>query len=115
MLFCLIITTYVPLVTAATNDTISKRNTPITTNNQTWTITKQDGDLRTLLTKWANNVGWQLDWQVDANYPIEFDWKISGTFTEAVNQVLEATQQTSVPLKAMMYNSNKVLKIVKNQ
>ena len=81
---------------------------------QTWKVSKQDGDLRTVLTKWAQSVGWQLDWEVNANYPIEFDWVINDSFTGAINQVLIATQQTDVPLKAVMYNANKVLKIVRN-
>ena len=85
------------------------------TTQQTWTVSKQNGDLRTLLTKWSQSVGWQLDWEVDANYPIEFEWSITDSFMGAINQIMLATQQTDVPLKAIMYKANKVLRIVKNQ
>jgi len=76
-----------------------------------WTINKSDIELRTALTRWCKEAKWQLDWQVQGKFPIDFDWQVSGTFKEAVNHVLKASQQSEIPLTGTMFIKNRVLRI----
>ena len=78
---------------------------------QTWTLTKQDIELRSGLARWCKQAGWQLDWQVQGTFPIDFEWQVQGTFKEALNYALKASQQSEIPLTATMFNKNKVLRI----
>lgn len=77
----------------------------------TWTLSPSDRMLRTALSKWSKQAGWQLIWTVKADYPITTSWVLQGSFESAVNQVLQATQMQDTPLFANMYDANKVLEI----
>lgn len=76
-----------------------------------WTISKNDIELRTALARWCKDAGWQLDWQVQGKFPIDFEWQVQGTFKDAVNHVLKASQQSEIPLTATMFTNNRVLRI----
>ncbi len=76
-----------------------------------WSMMPKDKTLRGTFTKWCNSQSWQLVWNVKADYPIDTDWTISGSFENAVNEVLKATQHTEIPLMALMHDSNHVLEI----
>lgn len=79
--------------------------------SQIWELTPQDRTLRNVFTKWSKISGWQLIWNVNADYPVTSSWTITGTFEHATNEVLKASQQTSMPLLAKMHDANKVLEI----
>ena len=79
--------------------------------NSIWVLNPQDKTLRNALTKWCKTVGWQLVWNVNADYPVVTVWNISGSFESAVNQVLKASQTTNIPLLAIMHDQNHVLEI----
>lgn len=79
--------------------------------NSTWTLSPSDKTLRNSLTRWCRATGWQLIWNVNADYPIVTFWSIHGSFENAVNQVLAASQSTNVPLLATMHDQNHVLEI----
>lgn len=79
--------------------------------NMTWEITTNDRTLRAALNRWCKTANWQLIWNVNADYPITSNWMISGKFEHAVNEVLKASQETSLPLFAKMHDSNRVLEI----
>ncbi len=84
---------------------------PIDQQIKIWTISKSDIELRTALARWAKTAGWQLDWQVQGKFPIDFDWQVQGAFKDAVNHVLKASQQSEIPLSATMFTNNHVLRI----
>ena len=83
-----------------------------TANKTVWIISKSDNDLRTALTNWCRIAGWQLDWQVQGRFPIDFDWQVTGDFKYAINQVLKASQQSEIPLLATIFERNTVLRII---
>lgn len=76
-----------------------------------WLIDPADRTLRNALTHWCQRAGWQLIWNVNADYPITAKWGIAGTFEEAINKVLQASQHLELPLLATMHDSNKVIEI----
>lgn len=77
----------------------------------TWYLDTTDHTLRGTLTKWCKKAGWQLIWNVRADYPIITDLSITGSFEQAVNAVLKGAQHTELPLAATMYDGAKILEI----
>jgi hypothetical protein len=77
----------------------------------TWSLNPSEHTLRNVLTNWCTKAGWQLVWNVKADYPILTKWTINGSFEVAINQVLKASQITDMPLQAIMHDSNHVLEI----
>ena len=76
-----------------------------------WKLDPEDKTIRSGMTKWCQKAGWQLVWNVKADYPIDTSWTINAGFESAVNEVLKATQHSEMPLMATMHDSNKVLEI----
>lgn len=76
-----------------------------------WILDPKFKTLRNALSQWCKKAGWQLVWNVKADYPITTVWNLSGTFEGAVNEVLKASQNTDTPLQAIMHDSNRVLEI----
>ena len=62
--------------------------------------------------RWAKQANYQLEWQVKADFPITSNWPITGSFEDAVNQVLKASRNTDTPIKAQWYSQNNVIVIV---
>jgi hypothetical protein len=83
---------------------------PVPTS-KVWSLDPKDKTLRNTLTKWSKKEGWQLVWNVKADYPITTSWNIPGTFEVAVNEILKASQSTDTPLQAVMHDSNHVLEM----
>jgi hypothetical protein len=77
----------------------------------TWILDPKNKTLRSSLSQWCKKANWQLVWNVRADYPITTTWSIAGTFENAVNEVLKASQKTDMPLVATMHDSNHVLEI----
>lgn len=90
---------------------LSNKSSNETLRTTVWPLHPSDRTLRNVLTKWCKSAGWQLVWNVRADYPITTDWVISGSFESAINEVLKASQATDTPLLASMHDSNKVLEI----
>lgn len=85
-------------------------------NYQTlWAITNKDKTIRSVFSRWCKEAGWQLVWNVNADYMVNVSWELNGTFESAVNQVLQATKNMESPLRATMHDSNKVLEIYSPQ
>lgn len=88
-----------------------QRPTAVIIKNSVWVLNPNDKTLRNALTKWCSTIGWQMVWNVNADYPIVTSWSITGSFESAVNQVLAASQSTNIPLLATMHDENHVLEI----
>ena len=80
-----------------------------------WAITTNDKTIRSVFSKWCKDAGWQLVWNVNADYMVNVSWELNGTFESAINQVLEATKGMDPPLRATMHDSNKVLEVYSPQ
>lgn len=77
-----------------------------------WDIDSADRTLSTAMARWSAEAGWQLLWELPVDYEIDARTSISGTFPEAVEAVAKSMAQTDVPMKAIFYAGNKVLRIV---
>jgi hypothetical protein len=78
----------------------------------TWEVRPSDKTLQTSLARWAAAVGWQLVWELPVDYKTESRSAVTGTFEEAVAMVVKSMENAEVPMKAIFYEGNKVLRIV---
>lgn len=79
---------------------------------QTWEIIVSDKTLNAALARWASKAGWQLVWELPVDYAVETRTTVHGSFEEAVGTVARSMESAEIPMKAMFYQGNKVLRIV---
>lgn len=77
-----------------------------------WDISISDKTLNAAMARWAANAGWQLLWELPVDYAVEARTSVPGSFEEAVAQVAKSMEGAEVPIKAIFYQGNKVLRIV---
>ncbi|UTY59690.1 toxin co-regulated pilus biosynthesis Q family protein [Massilia sp. erpn] len=78
----------------------------------TWEILPADRSVRTALERWTSSAGWQLSWELAVDYPVAARSAITGSFETAVEAVAQSLGRAEVPVKAIMYRGNRVLRIV---
>ena len=77
-----------------------------------WSTTPADKTLQTALARWAQVAGWQLFWELPQDYSVEAAASINGSFEDAVTAVTNSLQQNDVPVSAIFFEGNRVLRIV---
>lgn len=77
-----------------------------------WDIESTDKTLNSAISRWSAVAGWQLLWELPVDYSVDAKTTIRGTFTEAVETIVKSMEKTEVPMKAIFYSGNKVLRIV---
>lgn len=78
----------------------------------TWEIMVSDKTLNAALQRWAAAAGWQLLWELPVDYAVEAKTTVPGSFDEAVNTVVKSMETAEIPMKAVFYQGNKVLRIM---
>lgn len=79
---------------------------------QVWEISPTDKTLNAALARWTAIAGWQLSWELPVDYSVEVKTDVPGTFEQAVELVTKSMDSAEIPMKAIFYNGNKVLRIV---
>jgi hypothetical protein len=79
---------------------------------QVWEISPTDKTLNAALARWTAIAGWQLSWELPVDYSVEVKTVVPGTFEEAVELVTKSMDTAEIPIKAIFYSGNKVLRIV---
>lgn len=79
---------------------------------QSWEVIPSDKTLHTALARWAAAAGWQLVWELPVDYAVSVRTEIRGTFAEAVGMVTKSMETAEIPMKAIFYDGNRVLRIV---
>ncbi|NRR33757.1 TcpQ domain-containing protein [Oxalobacteraceae bacterium] len=77
-----------------------------------WELGPADRTLNAALARWAAKAGWQLVWELPVDYAVDSRTVVSGTFQQAVGLVAQGMAGAEIPLKAIFYAGNKVLRIV---
>lgn len=80
--------------------------------SRTWRLEVSDRTVKTALSRWAKEAGWQLVWEVPVDFGIDADATITGTFDDALHAVVRALDKSDTPIQAILYKGNKVLRIV---
>lgn len=79
-----------------------------------YAITLQDKNMRRALHRWAMQENWTFapeHWAVDVDIPVSGEARFDGSFQEAVQDLLSATELAERPLRPCFY-SNRVLRVV---
>jgi hypothetical protein len=77
-----------------------------------WTIVPADKTLNTALARWATAAGWQLLWEIPVDYAVDVRTEIRGSFVDAVGLIAKSMDTAEIPMKAIFYEGNRVLRIV---
>lgn len=77
-----------------------------------WEIIVTDKTLNATMARWAASAGWQLLWELPVDYAVEARTQVRGTFEEAVSVVARSMESAEIPMKAVFYQGNKVLRIM---
>ena len=80
-----------------------------------WTLQTQDKTLYHSLSRWAQAAQWQLMWEAERDFPIQAQISIEGSFSAAVQLVMNALSNTDHPLPAVMNHATRVMSIVRHQ
>jgi hypothetical protein len=77
-----------------------------------WQMRISDGSVRNTLARWASEAGWQFVWEVPTDFAVDATATVHGTFEQALHQVVEALAGSAVPIQAVMYKRNRVLRVI---
>lgn len=77
-----------------------------------WDIVPADKTLNAALARWAGAAGWQLLWELPVDYAVQVRTTVPGTFEEAIATVVGSMDSAEMPIKAVFYKGNKVLRII---
>jgi hypothetical protein len=77
-----------------------------------WDIRTSDKTIRSALSRWAASSGWQLSWELSVDYPVYAQASFSGQFETAVESVVKSLEHTEVPVRAVFYRGNRVLRLI---
>jgi len=89
---------------------VIKAPPPVLVNR--WELSERDKTLKGVVERWAQDAGWRAFWELDVDYPIAATASIDGNFEEAVSAVVRSMDHADVPLKAIFYRGNQVLRVV---
>lgn len=84
---------------------------PIIPRATQWTVTSFDTTLRTLLTRWAGKAGWSVVWDADIDLPITTSAEFSGSFEQAVKDLLGGVDSDFSRLSVTLYGQNRVVRV----
>jgi hypothetical protein len=85
---------------------------PAATPASSWVVVPADKTLNTALARWAAAAGWQLLWELPVDYAVSVRTEIRGSFEEAIGLVAKAMETAEIPMTAIFYEGNRVLRIV---
>lgn len=78
-----------------------------------WSVKTADRTVRGALARWAREAGWQLAWEVNVDFPILLEAAFTGSFENAVQSVMLSLSETDNPVKAIAYDDNRVIRVVR--
>jgi len=71
-----------------------------------------DKSFHGVLSRWSIEAGWHLSWELDSEYTFSFEAAFGNDFIKAVDAVCANLATTGVSAKALVYENNKVIRIV---
>jgi type II secretory pathway component GspD/PulD (secretin) len=80
-----------------------------------WSLQTQDKTLYHSISRWAQSANWQLMWEAERDFPIQAQISIEGSFTAAIQMVMNSLANTDYPLQAVMNNSTRVISVIRHQ
>lgn len=81
-------------------------------SERAWNITPADRTIKGALARWAREAGWQFVWDVPTDFAVDASATINGTLEDALNAVAQALKRSQVPIQVILYEGNKVIRVV---
>jgi len=103
------------VTTAAAEKTAPPLAAPVqapAAGNERWDIVVADRTLNAAMARWAAVAGWQLLWELPVDYAVQAQTSVPGKFEDAVTVVVNSMEGAEIPMKAIFYSGNKVLRIM---
>ncbi|VVD70646.1 type IV pilus assembly protein [Pandoraea communis] len=75
-------------------------------------VSPDDGRVSVALQRYLKGHGWQLAWEIDRDFPIEYPATFTGDFLDIVEQIVVSLQNTDAPIRVKVYEANRVLRVV---
>lgn len=64
------------------------------------------------LTRWTTEMGWHLSWELDSDYSFGYEARFDDDFMKAIDGVCANLNSSGVSARAVVYEGNKVIRIV---
>ncbi|HQT24999.1 MAG: toxin co-regulated pilus biosynthesis Q family protein [Burkholderiales bacterium] len=79
-----------------------------------WDLTPTDGTIKAALARWAREANWQMSWGMPNGEDFHFDQSATyaGSFEEAVRHLAISLKSSQMPIKAIFYRGNRVVRIL---
>lgn len=101
-----------PAAPAAPVAAVPAVTAPVAAPLPTWEVNPADKTLNAAFARWAASAGWQLVWELPVDYAVTVRTEIHGSFADAVALVAKSMETADMPMKAIFYDGNRVLRIV---
>ncbi|AVF39033.1 hypothetical protein AL486_04340 [Pandoraea apista] len=75
-------------------------------------VSPGDGRVSVALQRYLEGHGWQLAWEIERDFPIEYPATFRGDFLGIVEQIVVSLQNTDAPIRVKVYEANRVLRVV---
>lgn len=72
----------------------------------------EDGRLSQAVRRYAERNGWQLAWEIERDFPIEYPATFHGDFLGIIEQIVLSLHNTDAPIRVKVYEANRVLRVV---
>lgn len=102
----------VTVTAAAASDKLASPAPVPAAGGDRWDIVIADRTLNAAMARWAAAAGWQLLWELPIDYAVQAHTTIPGKFEDAVTMVVNSMEGAEIPMKAVFYSGNKVLRIM---
>lgn len=77
-----------------------------------WSVRFSDVMLRQTLMRWAKDAGWQVSWDIGKDYPVQLEASFTGSFEDAVTQLMDSLRFSEYPALACLYDDNQVVRVL---
>ena len=64
------------------------------------------------LARWSRESGWNLSWELDSDYSFNFEADFGNDYFKAIDTLCANLNAAGVPARAVVYQGNKVVRIV---
>lgn len=102
----------VSVTAAPANDKVASAPAAPAAGGERWDIVIADRTLNAAMARWAAAAGWQLLWELPVDYAVQAQTTVPGKFEDAVTVIVNSMEGAEIPMKAVFYSGNKVLRIM---
>lgn len=85
---------------------------PLVPIERSLVVRPSDGRISQAIKRYAESHGWQLAWEIERDFPIEYPATFTGDFLGIIEQVVLSLQNSDAPIRVKVYEANRVLRVV---